>query len=147
MSPRTITVTVYQFDELPTDKAKESARKWLRDAYANDPPWRSEWSAVHKKVRDAFREQLVAWSAAGVWDTCPMTGFTGDYDALKAVHEVLLGDPDAELSRLQFIAFHALRVAEEMDYESQMEDESIDDALRANEYEFDHNGRRFVAPR
>ena len=36
---RTVHVTLYQFDELPTDAAKEKAREWYREASAGDSFW------------------------------------------------------------------------------------------------------------
>lgn len=41
--PKTIETTVYEYDELPTDKAKETARDWFYNACANDDWYQSTY--------------------------------------------------------------------------------------------------------
>jgi len=40
---RTITTTLYKYDELPTDEAKQKAIDWYRGCEESDPTWHREW--------------------------------------------------------------------------------------------------------
>jgi hypothetical protein len=80
---RDITVTLYQFDELPTDKARERARKWWRDASAGDNTF-SE--CVISEAREwltacGFADIDIRWS--GFWSQGDGASFTGTFDASR----------------------------------------------------------------
>jgi len=133
---RTITTTLYTYEELPTEAAKKKALEWMRERVAEDPPWAKEYRTTRKLILAMSTVELR--EVAAKWANCPLTGFSGDCDALKAVHEAT----DADDAELHGIASEALDRAWDTDYASQQEDEACIDMLNMNEYEFTENGHR-----
>lgn len=154
--PREITVTLYQFDELPTEEAKENARDWMRHRIANDPFWVHEYRQSWEAAADVFREipgdlkgvRLFKWIHnnldAKLYDgkgSCPLTGFSADHDMLQPLED-FMKRPDLHLSGLDLYdeADQNSGAAWERELEWQLEDEQVDDHIIANEYEFTADG-------
>jgi len=84
--------TVYLFDALPTDKAKEKARDWWRECEAQDPAWLDEWRDSTEAARAFVRSYNRADTLADMFATvkalraentpdsrcCPWTGFCAE---------------------------------------------------------------------
>lgn len=91
--PRTKTITLYEYDELPTERAKERAREWYRDGTVHDN------SIVEHTVED-FADGLKALGfevskrrgtrteLALYWDTNPIGGA---FDATWSAGRFLTG--------------------------------------------------------
>jgi hypothetical protein len=80
---RDITVTLYQFDELPDDKARERARQWWRDASEGDNHF-SECvisEALEWLTACGFTDINIRWS--GFWSQGDGASFTGTFDATR----------------------------------------------------------------
>ena len=52
--PRKIKITIYKFNELPTEEAKESARQALREVIAMDPAWAGEHRDSWKEAEEIY---------------------------------------------------------------------------------------------
>jgi hypothetical protein len=158
--PRDIVMTVYTFDELPTEKAKEAARDWWRDGI--DSSWSDESLDSIKAFCAQFGVKLSDWSVGpyapfhyradhdnsnfrGVKlrdlarENYP-TGYCLDADLSIAFYDHFKANGDAKA------AFdHALNAGFKSwrdDMEWQLSDEAVDDALVCNDYDFDENGNR-----
>ena len=96
---RTETVTIYEYDELPTEAAKEKAREWFREVSRDDTFW-------HESVTEDFAENLaplLGWDIgkprhartgyavyfSGFWSQGDGAQFEGDWSAqrVKSVKE------------------------------------------------------------
>lgn len=159
---RTETITVYTFDELPTERAKERARDWWREC------WEDSWSAESRDSIKTFCEhfgaKLTSWSVGphspfdfsttaeqhnfrGVKlrdfkrDHMP-TGYCLDCSLWMTFFDVFKGTGDAKA------AFDAAVRAGFADWrddmEHQLSDDCIDEMLSINGYEFTEDGSRHV---
>lgn len=166
---RTITpppFTVYEFDELPTDKAKEAARDWWRDCERSDPAWAHEHA---QSLREAIKwvkqstpqdmdgieyvEAVAAYAEAiGMLSgNCPFTGYCGDETALDPVRK-MIADFKGTGKPCDYVCADwlcgtirdAMEQAWEEECEADMEDENVDENIRANDYEFTEHGEHFV---
>jgi hypothetical protein len=137
---RTITTTVYLFDELPTDKAKEAAREWMAEVEA-DRYDDSDFCAVLKALDGQSREDLARLASTLPDYQYPLTGFYAEYDALQAVAEVL-GDEsqDTDIRTLLRAAHRAVWMCCQADQEASQERGALEETIRANEYEFTETG-------
>lgn len=170
---RTVSVTVYQFDELPSETAKENARNWYRQGVFDFEWWNSTYEdaaniGLQIDEFDLDRNKRVKgrWTtgpkglhpASGIASANLILKEHGDScetykDAaafLKSVAELdenaedfedKLDDLDTEFLKT-LCADYAQLLQNESDY--MQEDSQIDDNIRANQYEFDENGKRFV---
>ncbi len=158
---RPLTVNLYTFEELSED-AKERAREWGREVIGSDPAWSDESLGSIKTFCSRFGVTLREWSVGAYApvdyyapfdnanfrglrlrefqrDAMP-TGYCLDcalwqkfYDEFKRT-----GNAKGAFDAALWAGFITWR----NDMEGQLEDESIDDFLTANEYEFDECGGR-----
>jgi hypothetical protein len=159
---RTISVTLYKFDELPTEGAKEKARQWGRQVLAEDPAWNSESLQSIERFCEEFGIKLKSWSI-GAWspvdysldmdnsnfrgrtlkefdkDFMP-TGYCLDCTLWGGFYEEFKRTGSAKKAAEE--AIHKAFVEWRDDLEHQMSDEYVDEFLEANEYEFDEEGAR-----
>lgn len=157
---RTETRTIFKFDELPSEEAKENAREWWRAASGGDMPWADEWRASAEAFCDAFGVRLLDWSVGPFspvdvshnaenahfrgrklreFDPEYMpTGFCGDCDFWGEFHKEFkrTGDAKGAFDSAIWAGFYAWRA----DMEWQFSDEAVEETLIANEYEFDADG-------
>lgn len=158
--PRDTVVTVYTFDELPTEKAKEAARIWWRNGI--DFSWSDESLDSIKAFCAQFGVKLSDWSVGpyasfhyradhdnssfrGVKlrdltrENYP-TGYCLDADLSVAFYDYFkaTGDAKAAFDHALYEGFKSWR--DDMEY--QLSDEAVDDMLVCNEYEFDAKGNR-----
>ena len=158
--PREISVTLYKFDELPTEKAKEMARDWWRSIDTD-----LAWSKESRQSIEAFCEQFgIRLLDYQVGPYSPFYYRLSDYDnsnfrgvklkGLKRENYPTGYCLDADMSATFYDVFkamgdakHAFKEAIEEglrswreDMEWQCSDEYIDDLLIANEYEFTESG-------
>ena len=155
--PRTIKKTVYKFDEL-SDSAKERAREWYRST--DDGCWNEDYKASINAFVDHFGAALVDWNI-GPWspleykvdfdnsnfrgmklrdfnaDYMP-TGFCADCALWGTFHAEFKRTGDAKHAFEE--AVHAGFKAWRDDWEYQLSDEVVDEAITANDYEFYENG-------
>ena len=83
---RTIEVTLYQYDELPDDKARERARQWWRDASVGDNdfaefPLNDARDWLQAFGFDISRKDGFSWS--GFWSQGDGASFVGTFDAAR----------------------------------------------------------------
>lgn len=151
---RTITTTVYHYDELPTEKAKEAARDWWRECEAQDPGWIGEHEqsgrAALRFIRDHARDiadgdgngvasLILAVRAlrAAPDKCCPWTGYCADEIAVDAILES--GDAE-DLREVSQRVEEAMNQAWKAEQEANMEDENVAESIRINDYEFTEYG-------
>ena len=156
---RTVTQTLYTFDELQDEDAKEKAREWGRRVISEDPPWMDEWADSLRMFCEEFDVKLQGWDYGNAdcdvtiphdafrgrklrdypRDRMP-TGYCGDCPFWETFHDEWkrTGDPKYAFET----AIHRGMSEWRDDYESCFSDEYIDDFLIANEYEFDETGQR-----
>ena len=157
---KTKTITLYTFDELPTEAAKERAREWWREGI--DFAWSDESLNSIKTFCEHFGVKLRDWSVGPYAnpdystdaenshfrgrrlrdfdrDAMP-TGYCLDctlwmtfYDEFKRT-----GDAKAAFDSALWEGFKDWR----NDMEAQLSDDYIDEHLTINEYEFTEEGER-----
>lgn len=147
---QTHTVHTYSFDEL-SDSAKESARDWYRQG-ALDYDW---WDSVYEDAAMVFlkleyfdlgRAQSISGKLeCGVHDTVQaiLAQHGKHCDTYKLAQEYYrrkhLGNPMDEEEFTQQI-LEEYRVILQHEYEWLMSDESVDETIEANEYQFTESG-------
>lgn len=159
---RTETFTLYTFDELPTEKAKDRARDWWRGT--SEAAWCEESRGSIKAFCEAFGVSLLYWSVGAYSPLHYRTDaesrhFRGrklsdfDRDATPTGYylDCSLWATFYDEFKRTGAAFPAFTAALEKgfkdwknDLEGQLENEYIDDCLTANEYEFTETGERWT---
>ena len=159
--PREITVTLYRFDELPTEKAKERARGWWRSV--SEFSWSEEsrqsieafceqfgirlldyqvgpYSPFYFRLSDYDNSNFRGVSLKGLERENYPTGYCLDADMSTTFYDVLKATGDAKSAFQEAVeaGFEGWRA----DMDDQLGDEYIDDCLIANEYEFTESGNR-----
>lgn len=154
---RTITKQVFTFDEL-SDRAKEKAREWYREGA--EFPWLEEHKASIDAFIDHFGAVLKGWNI-GPWSPPDydvefdnsnfrgvklsqftgqemLTGFCADSDLWGTFRAEFKRTGDAKIAfeSAVRVGFEAWRT----EWEYSLSDESADESIRANEYEFYENG-------
>lgn len=156
--PKEHTITSYEFDEL-SSKAKEKARDWFREG-ALDYDW---WDATYDDAKrsglkisgfdldnnyPSIDAKLVTNAHVSAKAIIADHGKeTATYKIAKRFLETASNDPGEEdredqeyLSELKDAYLKIL--TDEAEYLTS--DESVDESIRANEYEFYKDGERFV---
>lgn len=159
-------IKLYKFNELTDERAKEKARDWFREGFDGSSAWEFiqedaknvgliiESLDQHRANRGHF-ERFAENTAERILKDHGMSCATYDdakiyLDALKALPrdeegELSLYDQDkAEELEKDFLQalLEDFRVLLEQDIEYQNEDEQVDEAIIANEYEFTEDGER-----
>lgn len=157
----TIELTLYEFDELD-DKAKEKAREWYRDGL--EYPWFSESIDSIRAFCNHFNVGLLDWSL-GSYDNDYIktdatnanfrgvkladidrdympTGYCTDCDLWHEFHDQFKRTGDAKHAFEQALQAALRAIQRDIDY--QYTDESVDDALIANEYKFLKSGKVWI---
>ena len=153
--------TIYKFDELPSDAAKEKAREWWRNL-SGCLAWGDEWRESAETFCAEFGVTLRDWSVGPFspvdvshnaenhhfrgrklreFDPGHMpTGYCGDCDFWEKFHQEFkrTGDAKGAFDSAIWAGFYAWRA----DMEWHLSDEAVDETLSANEYEFDEDGER-----
>lgn len=149
---KTITKTVYEFDEL-NDRAKEKARDWYRE-HALDYDW---WECVYEDAAniglkitgfDLGRAQectgvltesigkIASLIISNHGKTCDTYKLACDYYEAKK-----LGAPmDEDTFKRHLLECYRIMLDKEFEYLNSSE--SVDENIRANEYTFSENGKR-----
>ncbi len=157
---RTATVTLYTFDKLPSEQAKDRARETGRQWVSKDPHWFDESLASINTFCEFFGVKLKTW---GVGPYCPFhfstdaenrhfrgrrlrdfdreympTGYCLDCDLWMTFYDEFkkTGDAKTAFNEALCAGFKAWRD----DLEYQLGDEYIDEFLTINVYEFDECG-------
>lgn len=156
---RTIETIVYDYDEL-SENAKEEAREWCAEHIA-DYDW---WEFIYQDAKDVeieitgfdlYRHDITGKllnSAVAVAEK--ITKEHGeDTETAKTARAflkkyVLIPNTDEEAQEEAEDEFlHAIledyRIMLQREYEGMFEREYLEDAIRANEYTFKENGKRF----
>jgi len=155
---RTATVELYQFNEL-SDEAKERAREWWRDGL--DYPWWSDAEASIRAFCDHFGVRVKDYSigaySPSYLDTdaenghfrgiklkainreAMPTGYCLDCALWQTFYDEFKRTGSALYAFNEAIDAAAKAVREDMEY--QYSDESVDEMLTINEYEFTENGK------
>jgi hypothetical protein len=134
---RTEHINIYQYDELPTEEAKENAREWWFNLEMLDPAWREEHSKSMLEAMRAASEADDMGKLIEASEKCEWTGYAADAylsDHIKKNGEV------PEPSTIQKI----YEKAWEEELESRHEREYIEESIRINEYEFTADGERWT---
>jgi hypothetical protein len=111
--------------------------------------------ALHKHLMnnywsDLFKPKYLGWvkgkavhSKIQRERSCVLTGFCGDEDILDPIYNFLDKPNDnATFADLLRECMESFRIAYRNDYEGSMEDESMADTIRGNDYLFTAEGRR-----
>lgn len=162
---RTVTTTLYFFNELPTNKAKEKARSWWReqtDGYQHEHEaldsikvfaeyfggevhsywFSSNLSSTHVDVNGVDADSFVGIDTY-ITDRDHMpTGYYLDCDLWQTFYDEVRehGDPLLAFNR----SILAVKKAITEDVEYQESDEHIDEMLTINDYEFTEDGKLYV---
>lgn len=132
-------ITVYEYDELPTEEAKERAREWWIEREMENPAWVEEhfrsMNVVIERVKaietDEDFRQLLQDSEEG-----KLTGYCADalfYDLAK--------DRDITPLPKETEDYYVKKWDEELT-ERINNREEIEENIRINKYEFFENGQR-----
>jgi len=157
---RTVEIPVFQFSEL-SDRAKDRAREWWRNGA--EYPWHGDCRASITAFCDHFGVTLRDWSIGA---HCPFdystdaeprhfrgmklrdfsrehmpTGYCLDCDLWMTFYDTFKKTGDAKLAFDD--AIHAGFIAWQRDIEWHLSDESVDESIEINGYEFDENGDFF----
>jgi len=157
---RTETMTLYKFDELPSEQAKDRARERGRQWVSEDPAWGTENLESINAFCEFFGVKLKDWEVEAYspfhfstdaenrhfrgrklrdFDRDHMpTGYCLDNNLWATFYDEFekTGDAKTAFNEALHAGFKALRD----DLEHQLDDESIDEFLTINEYEFDEYG-------
>ena len=160
---RTETLTIYKFNELPSDHAKERARERGRQWIAESPAWDTESLESIEAFCEAFGVKLIDWSIGAhspvsfstdaenrhfrglklrdVNRDNMLTGFCLDCDLWITFYDEFkkTGDAKTAFNDALNAGFSSWRA----DLEGQLENDYIDEFLTANEYEFTEDGKLF----
>lgn len=156
---KTKTINVYQYSEL-SDKAKEQARNWLIECSASDS---FEWDCIKDDAKTVGIElqgthrgsmegkllldfsQVLAAILKEHGETCETYKTAKEYQEKysKLTEEQIVNGEDEEL-REEFTKsiLEDYRIMVEKQEEYCQSEEYIKEAMEANEYEFDINGKR-----
>lgn len=169
---KTITTTVYEFDEL-NDKAKEKARDWYRDGALDYEWWDSTYEDAERaglkitsfdldrnrhacgefiKYAEDCAKRILAEHGQDCETFKTAAAFLKEREALTIKH----ADPEAS-NGLTYDGDQAIEECEseflksiledysimlQKEMEYLMSDESVDELIRANEYTFTETGKR-----
>ena len=128
---RTITTTVYKFDEL-SDTAKNKARDWWRNLDGEDPAWHSE----HMLSRNAAIVHRYDANAVQDSANCVWTGYRDD--KILADHWDGTGETPSVRAICGWYAD-----AWEKEIDSCMADGYVEEQILANDYEFTVDGYKY----
>ena len=154
-----IEVEIYTFEELDNE-AKETAREWYRDGLSY--PWFSESIDSIKTFCEHFGVTLKDWQIGGgsgrdyiktdasnehfrgiklssVNREYMPTGYCLDADLWHEFHNVFKTTGDAKYAFEQALEEAICVIQRDIDY--QYSDESVDENLRINEYQFTKDGK------
>lgn len=132
------TITVYEYDELPTEEAKTRAREWWARLEEEDPAWMEEHSRSLSAAQEACKgmtsedlPRIIRQS-----ENCEFTGYCAD---------AFLADLIKERSRLP--TWDEIHVCYVRAWEAEIafrttDREHIEESIRANEYAFFADGTR-----
>ena len=89
---KTIEIQLYEFNELPTEEAKEAARQWWRETSAGDQ-W---WDAAEADARECFtllgvEPDMGGMHFSGFWNQGDGASFTGSYAYRKGAAKAIRG--------------------------------------------------------
>ena len=105
-------VTLYQYDELPTDEAREKAREWYRNASQDDTYWSEAVTDRFVTICEAIgidldnmrgtKRHAIYWS--GFWSQGDGASFAGSYrakpDAGEAIRAITNDEGEDEPRRI-----------------------------------------------
>jgi hypothetical protein len=77
------------------------------------------------------------------WYNCPLTGYCGDYDALEPIHKFMTAPSDITINELLQQSAEAIKEHIIKDMEYQDSQESIEENIIINDYEFTETGDRY----
>lgn len=165
--PTQHTITLYKFDELPNEKAKEAARDWYRCASAYDISEQARKYVIEDAANIGLRiDQLSQSGNKGAFTKSPpevIAAILKDHGPdYSETHKTATRfaklfeaapvdtDPEIALDRLEDLerTFTATLLANyramlETEETYQLSDEMVIEALQANEYTFTETGKRF----
>lgn len=158
---RTETIVVYKFNEL-SDDAKEKARQWYRDT-ANDYFWLDEglnsikafcnmygvevkdysfslWGHSYLET-DATNKHFRGLNLKTVDREAMPTGYCMDLNLANRFYDEFRRTGDALAAFNEAIDLTVRDIVE--DWGTSLEDEAVDETIKANEYEFIEDGSRY----
>ena len=144
------------FEDL-NDKAKEKARQWWREQEYSDPTWYSEhleaYRSVSEWVGNNISDDMTIDQAADiiidnleVFKMCKLTGYYADYECARSM---INWAKSRDESVSEECIRYCLETLIQMDYEeswnqdleNRMTNDSVDDAIISNDYQFYSDGR------
>ena len=130
---RTVTHTIYKYDELPTEKAKEKARDWWWGNGLADPAFEDEYHLSLKAAKEALGRELSPEELQRQSEACEFTGCI--YDGILA-HFIRSHKRRPSESELKY----AYRDAWSEDLIDGSKRTNIEEEILANDYEFYEDG-------
>jgi hypothetical protein len=152
MRKETTTRTLYQFDELPTEKAKDKARDWFREGMFNYG-W---WDHIYEDAKNigleitSFDDYNISGELkVSVTECC--SRIIANHGKLCTTYRLAewffknkadnKGKPYfLEDFKREILGLYKIMLKEEIEYMES--NESVDENIRANEYEFTEDGKR-----
>ncbi len=138
-------------------EARERAREWWRNIEASDPSWHAEYVESREACEQFYAEldQDVSGNRLRTWvinnvpaearcnQSCPWTGYYLDCVGLDELAEFMASPTEGTTADdLRRWALDRMDRAWDDECAASMEDDAVDDALEANEYEFFADGSR-----
>ena len=135
---RTITTTIYLYNELPTEEAKEKSRSWWYELEMEDPAWHLEHKESRKAALEAFEQSGDDVPDITPWKDYSVTGYCGDGIFADFIKDHKDNWKDTTTRQVA----SAFAQAWKAELESRNEREYIEDSILSNEYEFLEDGSR-----
>jgi hypothetical protein len=149
---RTIETTLYQYDELPTEKAKEKAREWYCE-WALDYYW---WEFIYEDAKtiglaintfDCYRHTIEGKLTDTVNDVCSMIikahgKSCGTYKLAKSIDRRKSNDQDEIIREFKHALLEEYLVLLNNEADYRTSDAGIEEYIKAKEYEFTVDGER-----
>lgn len=142
---RTITTTVYLYDELPTEEAKAKARQWWAECELQDPAWEGE----HTDSMEAALEGLASLitndsplerrAMIDRYDNLRPTGYCADALFADLLRKI---GADGDLPSARQVRDHYSDEWEKELHARINDEDYLAETIRANEYEFTAEGER-----
>jgi hypothetical protein len=154
---RTVTTNIYTYDELGYE-AKKEARQWFEELEATDPGGFGDYAAARdaffKRLNDAY---MVEDNGDDYFDmdmlrdllrdskNMELTGYCYDAYPCELLGRMIEEDTINQYNREAVVRFmlDAIRAEWEVEVESRMQPEVMEEIILANDYEFYEDGTVF----
>ena len=146
---RSISINLYNYDELPTEIAKDVAREWWRNLECQDPSFLSDHNKSVKAAlnflgnydQEDFDELYSTALEMKSKGECPWTDTIEDLTAIDCIVKACEKVDRIDMVKYYFKVYMAEEFQKQLD--ESMKVENVEEALRINEYEFTADGKLY----